>query len=247
MKFNLGKKTLLFFAAITMFISCEKEVDSLENQTVSEALVETPITDHIVGLGFRKSGIKDMGDYYTVEEDSILFKKETYDYLNSVTKKNQYVDKGSKRSDFQIALHRYYHRKNGDHFYTTNFNELGYGDKKHYKYQGIECYVPSSTIANTQPLYRYYNRNTGDHFYTIYYSELGGGDDTFKYEGIQCYTFKNPTGIYKTPLRRFFNGRDHMYASSQLGFAEALNPIYFYYYLEGNVGYVQDNYNVKDL
>ena len=41
-----------------------------------------------------------------------------------------------------VPLHRYFIKSHKDHFYTTNFQELGSGTgKSWYSYQGIQCYV----------------------------------------------------------------------------------------------------------
>ena len=39
-----------------------------------------------------------------------------------------------------VPLHRYFDKAFKDHFYTTNFKELG-GGNKFWNYEGIQCYV----------------------------------------------------------------------------------------------------------
>jgi len=39
-----------------------------------------------------------------------------------------------------LPIYRYYNGGNGDHFYTTDFNELG-GGKSGYNLENIACYV----------------------------------------------------------------------------------------------------------
>lgn len=84
-----------------------------------------------------------------------------------------------------VPMYRYAH-SNGDHFFTTNYNELGSG-RLGYKSEGIIGYVYPSKVAGTMPLYRYVNTITGEHFYTTNYSELGSGRYNFKPESIACY------------------------------------------------------------
>jgi hypothetical protein len=84
------------------------------------------------------------------------------------------------------VLYRYYNRSNGDHFYTTNYNELGAGNSG-YRLEGNAGYVHLTQSPGTIPLYRYYNSGNGDHFYTTTYSELGSGGSGYISEGISGY------------------------------------------------------------
>ena len=89
-----------------------------------------------------------------------------------------------------LPLHRYYSPGSGDHFYTTNTEEIGttrQGEtgKHGYKYEGHIGFVYSSAQPLTVPLYRYYNGKTGDHYYKLdEYLPPG-----YRYEGIQCYVY----------------------------------------------------------
>jgi hypothetical protein len=90
-------------------------------------------------------------------------------------------------------LYRYWNPGIGDHFYTTNWNELGAG-KYGWRYEGIQCYVYLQQQQGTVPLYRYWNPGIGDHFYTTNWNELGAGKYGWRYEGIQCYVHAQPVG-----------------------------------------------------
>ena len=89
------------------------------------------------------------------------------------------------------ALYRYWNGDAADHFYTTNWSELGSGNYG-WVYEGIQCYVYPSQDAGTIPLYRYWNGDAADHFYTTNWNELGSGNYGWVYEGIQCYVFAQP-------------------------------------------------------
>ena len=91
-----------------------------------------------------------------------------------------------------LPLYRYWNCNIGDHFYTTNWNELGPG-KNGWVLEGIQCYVYPKQVVGTVPLYRYWNPNIGDHFYTTNWSELGSGKYGWRYEGIQCYVRPQPS------------------------------------------------------
>src|SRR6266511_2582105 len=73
-----------------------------------------------------------------------------------------------------------------DHFYTTDWNELGWG-KYGWSYEGVQCYVFAEQVPGSLPLYRYWNPSIGDHFYTTNWNELGAGRYGWSLEGIQCY------------------------------------------------------------
>src|SRR4051812_17337642 len=71
-----------------------------------------------------------------------------------------------------VPMYRY--NKSGppwDQFFTTNFNELGWGAGG-YNYCGVAFYVSDTQDPGTTPLYRYFNRYSNTHFYTINIAEL---------------------------------------------------------------------------
>ncbi len=111
-------------------------------------------------------------------------------------------------------LYRYWHGQGGDHFYTTDWNELGTG-KYGWAFEGIQCYVYTTAKPNTVPLYRYWNGQACDHFYTTNWTELGSGKDGWAFEGIQCYVHptQQPGSL---PLYRYWNPQcaDHFYTTS---------------------------------
>jgi hypothetical protein len=113
-----------------------------------------------------------------------------------------------------IPLQRYWNAQIADHFYTTNWNELGWGASG-WVYEGIQCYVYESQVPGSVPLYRYWNPGIGDHFYTTNWSELGGGAYGWAYEGIQCYLFLQQ-GKGRIPLYRYWNAAagDHFYTTN---------------------------------
>ena len=99
-----------------------------------------------------------------------------------------------------VPLYRYYKEGCGDHFYTTNSQEIGTTSQgqigKHgYKYEGIAGYCYSTPTEDTVPLYRYWQPNTADHFYTTNSAAIGTTTDGqigkygYKSEGIACYVY----------------------------------------------------------
>ena len=91
----------------------------------------------------------------------------------------------------RLAFYRYYNTGNGDHFYTTNWGELGSGGGR-WVYEGVAGYVPTSSAFDTANFYRYYNTGNGDHFYTTNWSELGSGGGRWVYEGVACPIYTRP-------------------------------------------------------
>jgi C1A family cysteine protease len=114
----------------------------------------------------------------------------------------------------KVPLYRYWNPGIGDHFYTTNWAELGAG-KYGWGYEGIQCYVANAAGAGLVPLYRYWNPAAGDHFYTTDWSELGAGKYGWGYEGIQCYVRTTATAG-TSPLYRYWNpgNADHFYTTN---------------------------------
>jgi len=124
------------------------------------------------------------------------------------------------------TLYCYWNTSNGDHFYTTNLDEIGtatHGSvgRHGYKSEGMECLVYVIQVAGTVPLYRYWNGQ--DHFYTTNADEIGTsnpgtvGRYGYKSEGIAGYCFPEAT-TGTTPLYRYYK-REHFYAtdSSEIG------------------------------
>ena len=112
------------------------------------------------------------------------------------------------------ALYRYWNPAIGDHFYTTNFAELGQG-RHGWHLEGIQCYVFPTRHVSTVPLYRYWNPGIGDHFYTTNFNELGQGRHGWRLEGIQCYVQpRRASG--SLPLYRYWNPSigDHFYTTN---------------------------------
>jgi hypothetical protein len=85
-----------------------------------------------------------------------------------------------------VPLYRYWNPGIGDHFYTTNYNELGAG-RYGWSYEGIQCHVYTTPAVDRAPLYRYWNPTAGDHFYTTNWSDLGAGKYGWYFESVQCY------------------------------------------------------------
>ncbi len=130
-------------------------------------------------------------------------------------------------ADVPVALHRYWNAQIPDHFYTTNWAELGAGGGA-WQYEGVACRVHANPAPGTVPLYRYWNSTLGDHFFTTDYSELGAGKFGWVFEGPACYVHTQP-GPGLAALYRYWNsnGRDHFYTTdfNQLG-SGALGWVY---------------------
>ncbi len=84
-----------------------------------------------------------------------------------------------------VPLYSYYNSSIVDHFYTTNFNELGNGAHG-WRREGNLGYVYRSGGNGRLPLYRFWNITVGDHFYTTNRNE-GNNAPGYAYEGVACY------------------------------------------------------------
>jgi hypothetical protein len=113
------------------------------------------------------------------------------------------------------ALYRYWNQAVTDHFYTTNWNELGAG-RYGWQLEGVQCFVFPQAVPGTVPLHRYWNPGNGDHFYTTDLAELGSGRYGWGYEGIQGHVYTAPAAN-RLPLLRYWNAAvgDHFYTTNQ--------------------------------
>lgn len=114
----------------------------------------------------------------------------------------------------RVPLYRYWNPSAADHFYTTNWSELG-GGNYGWAFERVECYVLPSSEPGSVPLYRYWNPSVGDHFYTTDWSELGNGAYGWGLEGVQCHVLPAfaPGAV---PLYRYWNptAGDHLYTTN---------------------------------
>lgn len=132
--------------------------------------------------------------------------------LNDYYLRKKFVDVNS-----AVPFYRYHNVKSKDHFYTTNWSELGKG-KDGYAYEWIAGYIytNSSSVKGLVPLYQYYDEKNKDHFYTTDWSELQQGKDKYVYEKIAGYVFPSssrPNGT--VPMYRYWDSQsvDHFYTT----------------------------------
>jgi len=129
-----------------------------------------------------------------------------------------------------IPLYRYCN-SNNNHFYTTNWNELGIGGLNSWKYEGIQAFIFQNQEANTVPFYRFCKttkKNTGLFSYTTYYDHYyttvksSGDNSGYKYEGIIGYVYATSSlnAIPTVGLRQYYNSsiHDHSYTTSSTEF-----------------------------
>lgn len=119
-----------------------------------------------------------------------------------------------------VPLYRYNYKNN--HFYTTNWGELGAGSSSinnGWFLEGIQAYVCATQLPNTVPLYRFSKTKTiflgptyYDHYYTRDYNS--GIVNGYTYEGIQCYVFPTPLANI-VPLYQYYKSSiyDHFYTT----------------------------------
>lgn len=108
----------------------------------------------------------------------------------------------------------YRYNINGQHFYTSNYNELG---NKHF--EGILGKIYANQVEGSYPIYRYYNFLNGDRLSTLDWNELkNGGQGGWIFEGISGYAFntQKPNTI---PVYRFYKSykkkSDHLLTTNK--------------------------------
>jgi len=124
-------------------------------------------------------------------------------------------------------VYRYFYVKGGlDHFYTTNWGEIGFlkvGEVGNYgyMYEGVGFKVLKKRKGSSTALYRYWNGKVTDHFYTTNKAEIGVnnvgevGNHGYKLEGTLGFCFPSPESG-TVPLFRYNHGgvHDHFYTTN---------------------------------
>jgi len=125
----------------------------------------------------------------------------------------QLVGSTGVETDVPAPMHRYWNTQIFDHFYTTNWAELGGGNAA-WAYESVAFRLHLQAVAGAVPLYRYFNAQLGDHMYTTDFGELGAGRFGWLYEGVAGYVHDQPAANI-VPLYRYWNGTggDHFYTT----------------------------------
>ncbi|MBE6049740.1 MAG: hypothetical protein E7214_03525 [Clostridium sp.] len=135
---------------------------------------------------------KDNKYFYTMDK-SVIGNDKHYQYLGA----KFYIDKDNAQKMVItqkpllgriLELYRYCRNFDQEHFYTTNWNEVGSGNAV-YNYEGVECRIFECQEDDTIPLYRYCRNDGGIHFYTTNPNELGAGNPGYTSEGIVGYVY----------------------------------------------------------
>ncbi len=99
-----------------------------------------------------------------------------------------------------VKMYRMYNPNSGEHFYTSNENEVKRIRDAGWTFESIGWIAPEKSNV---PVYRLYNPNAGDHHYTIDVNEKNNlVSKGWKDEGIGWYSAGDADGI---PLLRQYN------------------------------------------
>lgn len=116
-----------------------------------------------------------------------------------------------------VPVFRYFNRADlMNHFYTTNYNELGNGSNDGWIFEGIGFFAFFNQVNGSVPVYRYYSSSSSDHYYTTNFNELGSGKADYGYEGIRFYVY--PSALNgSVAVFGYWNGniRDHFFTKNQ--------------------------------
>jgi hypothetical protein len=134
-----------------------------------------------------------------------------------------------------VPVFRYYYGTGVDHFYTTDYNEVGAGNNNVYVFEGIGFFAFPNQVPGSVPVYRYYNDSVNDHFYTPNPNTPGG----YTLERTAFYAYPSAQNG-SVPIYRYYRGGsglliDHMYTKNQNEFyldsrGYSLEDIHFYAY-----------------
>lgn len=160
-----------------------------------------------------------------------------------------------------VPLYHYYNSSNNDHFYTTNYSELGTGAFG-WNYVDVICHVSDTSTeyngALKIPLYEYVNN--GRHFFTTNYNRLGAGAANWTYVKIACYVwyltaYAWHVGSASFPMTHYYR---YIHTSDLTFFYSTDNTLagggwvldnYPYSEIDGNVNSFTDssNYSENDI
>ena len=120
----------------------------------------------------------------------------------------------SQQGSAPLSLYRYWNAGTYNHYYTTDFSELGNGANG-YVFERVEGHVYGSQVSGTVPLKRYYCADNGDHFYTTNPNEPGAGLPCYQFERVEAYVFPNKVSG-TVALYRYYepNNYDHFYTTN---------------------------------
>jgi hypothetical protein len=148
-----------------------------------------------------------------------------------------------------VAVYRYWHEANKDHFYTAKAEEIGTTHQGHTGNYGFKC---EGILGFAYPadhhvhhVYRY--DKVHDHFYTSIANEIGtvvhgaAGNHGYKCEGTAFHIFTHQHhGL--VPVYRYFHGSnsDHFYTANvgEVGTTQQGHTGNHGYTCEGVLGYV---------
>ena len=138
-------------------------------------------------------------------------------------------------------VYRFYHRRNGSHFYTASAAERDRVIAKlsrTYTYEGIAYEFNAVDAANSTPLYRFFNKRNGSHFYTASLAERDRVRSklyrTYTYEGV-AYNVGITPSVVALPVYRFFKkkGGSHFYTGTAIERNRVIRDLGAVYTYEG--------------
>ncbi|MEI8081233.1 MAG: hypothetical protein WCI74_05250 [Actinomycetes bacterium] len=121
-----------------------------------------------------------------------------------------------------LPVYRFYQKKNGSHFYTSDPAERDNVIAKYgavYKFEGEAYSVNRANPANNAPLFRFYNKKNGSHFYTASVSErdrvLATLSATYTYDGPAYDVCLSAPPVSDKTVHRFYNKKNgsHFYTA----------------------------------
>ena len=139
----------------------------------------------------RHSGVH----FYTIDENERNY---VYDRLNNYTYESaSYKGIDSLSETESLAVHRFYNRDSGVHFYTIDENEKNVVEEEldNYNYEGEAFFASITQVEGSIPIYRFFNSITGAHFYTPSAGEKDNVEANlpdFQSEGIAYYALPLP-------------------------------------------------------
>ncbi len=135
-------------------------------------------------------------------------------------------EEDEEEEDKSKSIYRFWSAKNKSHFYTASETEKNYVienyDEDVWKYEGIAYTIPNTFEIGMTSLTRFWSKKHQGHFYTASNEEtmyviVNYDNDTWKYEGVAYYVYKEQQPNTK-PVYRFWSAKNkhHFYTASEI-------------------------------
>ncbi|KDQ25104.1 hypothetical protein PLEOSDRAFT_1108009 [Pleurotus ostreatus PC15] len=183
MKISAG----LFASALCVVqVACAPAEDNIATIVDNSDKIPVPCPDERRSVRLLRGYSPSASDnFYTTDANEMANAINNFGYIDQGYAARIYPN----QERYTSPIYRLWNSHIGDHFYTTNRDEVDDYIRRHYTYENTPGFIFSTQICKSIPMYRLHNVQQTDHFYTtsakdrFYYVQNLG----YQYEGIIGY------------------------------------------------------------